>query len=226
MQALKDGGTATLALVQNAIYRATLVQMRLGMFDEPSSLPWYNLGPQNVTTPRNLEISYNAAQQGQVLLKNLNNALPILNTTISSIALIGPNANNTKVMEGNYYGNPPFIYSVYEGLKQYVSKVDYEEGCAISSQNTTGFAAAINAAKNADLTVMVMGLDQSQEAEGHDRGNILLPGVQYDLIEQVSTASKGKTILVILSGGCVDISNQTNSNKIAGIIWGGYPGMY
>ncbi len=63
----------------------------------------------------------------------------------------------------------------------------------------------------------------------HDRKDLLLPGYQNELIEQVSSASKGKTILVILSGGCVDISNQTFNiglNKIDAIVWGGYGGMY
>eukprot|EP01084_Bolivina_argentea_P283736 486031_1 len=94
INAIKNGGSKTLALVQNAIYKATIVQMRLGMFDPPEIQPYNKLGPANVTSPRNLEISYNAAQQGQVLLKNLNNVLPVSNKTITSIALIGPNANN------------------------------------------------------------------------------------------------------------------------------------
>eukprot|EP01084_Bolivina_argentea_P283731 486022_1 len=219
-------GAISLELLQNAIYELTLIQMRLGMFDNSEMLPWYNYGPANVTSNKSLRISYDAARQGQVLLKNVNKALPLDASETKSIALIGPNANNTVVMEGNYYGSPPFIYSVFDGLKEYISNVNYEEGCSMATDNKTGFEAAINAAKTADVTIMVMGLDQTQEKEAKDRSNLLLPGVQYELIEQVSAAAKGKTILVLLSGGCVDVSNQTFNDNINAIIWSGYPGMY
>ena len=99
-----------------------------------------------------------------VLLKNLDNTLP-LKSKPSSIALIGPNANNPNVQKGNYYGTPPFMISVLAGLSMYVdsSNIKYEHGVDINSQNASGIPAAVNAAKNADVTVMVMGLDQSQE---------------------------------------------------------------
>ena len=222
--AITSGGVPV-TTVQASIYRATLVQMRLGMFDNPSAVPWANYGPSDVCTDYNLKLAYEASQQGIVLLKNTGN-LPYVNSTIKSIALIGPNAKNTAVMEGNYHGKAPFIIDVYTGLESYVSNITYQEGIPISSQNESGFPAAINAAKEADLTIMVMGLDQSQESEGHDRSSIALPGQQLDLIQKVSSASKGDTILVILSGGCVDISDSKESSNINGIIWGGYPGMY
>ena len=56
-----------------------------------------------------MEISYNAAQQGQILLKNNGNTIPLDNESISNVTLIGPDSNNTVVMEGNYNnGQPPF----------------------------------------------------------------------------------------------------------------------
>ena len=53
-----------------------------------------------------------------------------------------------------------------------------------------------------------------------------MPGQQNNLISQVSKAAKGSVILVILSGGCVDISDWRDSDDIDAIIWAGYPGMY
>ena len=193
INAINDGAVS-LQTIQQAIYKATLVQMRLGMYDSDSLLPpqWTKLNQNDVLSELALEISYNAAQQGQVLLKNNNNSLPLDNKTISSLALIGPNANNTVVMEGNYNGQPPFIYSVLDGIKKYVGNIDYVKGCEIADNDTSEFEAAINAAKQADITVMVMGLNQSQEREGYDRPNILLPGVQAELIKQACDASKGK----------------------------------
>ena len=65
------------------------------------------------------------------------------------------------VMWGNYHGVPPFTISAVDGLSMYVSNVDFEEGVGMSSANTSGIAAAVKAAQSADVTVLVMGLDQS-----------------------------------------------------------------
>jgi hypothetical protein len=70
-----------------------------------------------------------------------------------------------------------------------------------------------------------MGLDQSIEAETVDRTGLLLPGHQQDLVSKVAAASKGPTILVLMSGGPVDITFAKNDPKVAGILWAGYPGQ-
>eukprot|EP00488_Nonionellina_sp_1-RS-2012_P001469 TRINITY_DN2369_c0_g1_i1.p1 TRINITY_DN2369_c0_g1~~TRINITY_DN2369_c0_g1_i1.p1 ORF type:complete len:161 (+),score=34.08 TRINITY_DN2369_c0_g1_i1:46-483(+) len=104
----------------------------------------------------------------------------------------------------------------------YVDNVNYQEGVGISSNNISGISAAVTAAASADVTVLVMGIDQSQESEGRDRSNIALPGQQNNLIAQVAAAAKGCVILVVFSGGCVDISKWRDSDDIAAIIWAGY----
>merc|ERR1712228_742167 len=148
----------------------------------------------------------------------MGNTLPLDNSSISSVAAIGPNANSINVMWGNYHGTPPFTITAMDGLSMFVGIVDYEEGVQINSANTTGIAAAVKAAQSADVTILVMGLDQSQESEGHDRTNIAMPGQQNNLISQVSKAAKGSVILVILSGGSVDISEWRDSNDVDAII--------
>lgn len=76
----------------------------------------------------------------------------------------------------------------------------------------------------ADATVLVVGIDQSIEAEGRDRVDIQLPGQQPLLVTEVAKAAKGKVILVIMSGGGFDISFAKNDGNIASILWVGYPG--
>lgn len=70
-----------------------------------------------------------------------------------------------------------------------------------------------------------MGLDQSIEAETIDRGGLLLPGRQQELVSKVSAASRGPTVLVLMSGGPIDVSFANNDPRIAGILWAGYPGQ-
>lgn len=79
--------------------------MRLGFFDgDPSKQPYGNLGPKDVCTSENQELAREAARQGIVLLKNSPGSLPLNAKAIKSLAVIGPNANATRVMIGNYEG--------------------------------------------------------------------------------------------------------------------------
>jgi len=71
----------------------------------------------------------------------------------------------------------------------------------------------------------VIGLDQGQESEGRDRVIIALPGVQNTLIRQVADASKGPVVVVVMTGGPVDISVAKNHPKVNAIVWAGYPGQ-
>lgn len=80
--------------------------MRLGFFDgDPRKQLYGNLGPKDVCTAANQELAREAARQGFVLLKNTAGSLPLSANTIKSLAVIGPNANITHDMLGNYEGN-------------------------------------------------------------------------------------------------------------------------
>ena len=58
---------------------------------------------------------------------------------------------------------------------------------------------------------------QSIEREGRDRGDIKLPGNQNDLVSKVTDAAGGKPVIVIvISGGCVDVSAVDSNSKVNG----------
>lgn len=79
--------------------------MRLGFFDgDPSKQEFGNLGPSDVCTAEHQQLALDAAKQGIVLLKN-DGSLPLSPNNTKSLAVIGPNANVTRVMIGNYAGN-------------------------------------------------------------------------------------------------------------------------
>jgi beta-D-xylosidase 4 len=141
------------------------------------------------------------------------------------LAVIGPNANVTRVMIGNYAGIPCKYTTPFQGLQKY-SKAIYQPGCTNVSCIGSGLInAAVQAATTADAVVLVVGLDQSIEAEGRDRVDLLLPGQQQNLVSNVSSAAKGPVILVIMSAGPIDISFAKHNDKISGILWVGYPGQ-
>lgn len=98
-------------------------------------------------------------------------------------------------------------------------------GCAdVLCKNESLIFPAMQAAKEADATIILAGLDLSVEAESLDRDDLLLPGYQTQLIKQVADAAKGPVILVIMSAGGIDISFAKSNTNIKAILWVGYPG--
>ncbi|KDP28242.1 hypothetical protein JCGZ_14013 [Jatropha curcas] len=216
------------AHVNGALVNTLTVQMRLGMFDgEPSSHPYGNLGPEDVCTQAHQELALEAARQGIVLLKNNNHgpSLPLFTHRHRTIAVIGPNSNVTVTMIGNYAGVACGYTTPLQGIGSYARTI-YKQGCPdVGCASDQLFGEAIGAASQADATVLVMGLDQSIEAEFRDRTGLLLPGRQQEFVSKVASASKGPTILVLMSGGPIDVSFAKNDPKISAILWTGYPGQ-
>lgn len=212
--------------VNNALVNTLKVQMRLGMFDgEPSQHPFGNLGPKDVCTPAHQELALESARQGIVLLKNHGPSLPLSTRRYHTVAVIGPNSNVTNTMIGNYAGVACGYTTPLQGIGKY-AKTIHQQGCDdVACTTDKLFGEAVNAASQADATVLVIGLDQSIEAEFKDRAGLLLPGRQQDLVSKVAAASKGPTILVLMSGGPIDLAFAKNDPRIGAILWAGYPGQ-
>ncbi|KAF3457348.1 hypothetical protein FNV43_RR02005 [Rhamnella rubrinervis] len=219
-------GLVTESNVNNALANTIAVQMRLGMFDgEPSTQPFGNLGYKDVCTPAHQQLALEAAHQGIVLLKNHGGILPLSNTRHKTVAVIGPNADVNVTMIGNYAGIACGYTTPLQGIGRY-SRTIHQQGCAdVACNDNEQFEAAEAASKQADATVLIMGLDQSIEAESRDRTGLLLPGYQQELVFRVARASRGPTVLVLMSGGPVDVSFAKKDPRIGAILWVGYPGQ-
>lgn len=112
-----------------------------------------------------------------------------------------------------------------QGIARYVKTI-HQAGCRdVACNGNHLFGSAEMAARHADATVLVMGLDQSIEAEFRDRVGLLLPGHQQELVSRVARASKGPVALVLMCGGPVDVTFAKNDPKISAILWVGYPGQ-
>ncbi|XP_027351414.1 putative beta-D-xylosidase isoform X2 [Abrus precatorius] len=209
-----------------ALANLITVQMRLGMFDgEPSAQPYGNLGPRDVCTPAHQQLALEAARQGIVLLQNKGNTLPLSPVQHRTVGVIGPNSDVTVTMIGNYAGVACGYTTPLQGIARYVKTV-HQVGCReVACGGNQLFGAAETVARRVDATVLVMGLDQSIEAETRDRLGLLLPGHQQELVSRVARASRGPVILVIMSGGPVDVTFAKNDPKISAILWAGYPGQ-
>ncbi|KAG0448631.1 hypothetical protein HPP92_027718 [Vanilla planifolia] len=224
-----QAGNLSEADVDRAISNNFATQMRLGFFDgNPRQLAFGKLGPSDVCTKANQDLALEAARQGIVLLKNSNGSLPLDSSSIDTLALIGPNINVTKTMIGNYEGTPCKYTTPLQGLTATSSnsKILAVPGCTDVACSANGFQldAAKQAAAKADVTVLIVGADQSVEREGVDRTDLNLPGQQNVLVQEVTKAAKGLVVLVIMSGGPFDVSFAKDDDRVSAILWVGYPG--
>ncbi|KAK9097042.1 hypothetical protein Sjap_022539 [Stephania japonica] len=206
--------------------QAVAVAFNSGLFDgDPAKGKYGKLGPQNVCSPEHTKLALEAARQGIVLLKNEKSFLPLNRNSIASLAVIGPLANDSLQLGGGYSGIPCNSWSFLEGFESFVEKVSYTAGCIdVPCRSSDGFKEAVHIAKEADVVIVVAGLDLSQETEDLDRVSLLLPGKQMELVSAVAVASQRPLVLVLTGGGPIDVSFADADSRIASIIWVGYPG--
>lgn len=211
--------------IDRALLNLFSVRIRLGLFNgDPTKLPYGNISPNEVCSPAHQALALDAARNGIVLLKNNLKLLPFSKRSVSSLAVIGPNAHVVKTLLGNYAGPPCKTVTPLDALRSYVKNAVYHQGCDSVACSNAAIDQAVAIAKNADHVVLIMGLDQTQEKEDFDRVDLSLPGKQQELITSVANAAKKPVVLVLICGGPVDISFAANNNKIGSIIWAGYPG--
>ena len=222
VQAYNDGAITDYDL-NLALLRQFSSLVRLGYFDPPERQVYRSYGWEHVNTTGAHLLDRTATLESIVLLKNDANALPLSTDNVKSIALVGPHANNPGIQEGNYNGRPCFIHTPFSVLSAMQGMtVNYAQGVDVNTTRTSGFDAAVSAAKSSDVIVYVGGIDEQVESEGHDRNTIDLPGQQINLIKQLEAT--GKPLIVILfGGGGVDITYLRDSSNTHAIIWAGYP---
>ncbi|CAM4775768.1 unnamed protein product [Rotaria magnacalcarata] len=217
--------------IDQALQRSFNVLVRLGYFDPPEQQPYRKLSHADVDTAETRQLSLHAAQQSIVLLKNTNKALPLnLNQLMNKrIALIGPTANATVLMQGNYYGKAPFLIDPINGfqaaIQGYSINISFAYGCKISDVDQSGFAEAIELARLSDIVIFFGGIDQSIESEGTDRTSIALPSVQLALLEQLEKVVRSPLHVVIMSGSSLDLAYIRDSSQYDSLIWMGYAGQ-
>ena len=210
-------------LVDDAVSRILRVKFELGLFDDPYRYLDAEREKEVINHPDNHKAVLEMAKKSIVLLKNENQLLP-LNKSDQRIALIGALANDNNSPLGNWRTNSDnkTAVTVLEGMKAYPNNkliyskgadvnlnddgvVKFHEKVKINDTNKSGFNAAKNAAKNADVVVMVLGEDGFQSGEGRSRTDIGIPGVQQELLEEVYKVNKN-IVLVLMNGRPLNIN--------------------
>jgi beta-glucosidase len=225
------------SLLDEGLRRVLRQKFATGVFEQPyvdSSVVVFD-------TAEDRQLAREMARKSIILLKNDGDVLP-LSKAVSSIAVIGPNADMTRNLFGDY-AYPAHIeallemtrgenvlsmpvpegietvsdfidvVSVLDAIKNQVSpgtQLHYAQGCAVNDDVTAGFAAAVAAAKRADIAILVMGdkaglTDDCTSGEARDRTSLDLPGVQEQLVKAIYDTGT-PVVLVLVNGRPVTLN--------------------
>jgi beta-glucosidase len=115
-------------------------RFELGMFDPADMLPWAKLGADVISSEKNDAMAVQAARESMVLLENKAGILP-LSKSIKTLAVLGPNADDVNLQNGNYGGTPTAAHqhSLLSGIKAAVpgAKIIYNKACELNDEYTT-----------------------------------------------------------------------------------------
>jgi len=210
-------GLITEQAIDTAVKRLFLARMRLGVFDPPERVRWAQIPISVLDRPAHRALARQVARESIVLLKNAGSVLP-LRKDIGTIAVIGPNCDDRRMLLGNYEGAPADSITPLRGIREAVSRgtrVLYARGSDWVVPGDSGLAEAVRAAEQADVVVLCLGLTAQLEGEemsvetpgfrGGDRTRIDLPDAQQRLLERIVAVGKA-TVLVLMSGSAVAVN--------------------
>ena len=200
-------------------------RMELGMFDPAEMLPWAKMGPEVISSEKNNELAIQAARESMVLLEN-KNVLP-LSKQLKTIAVVGPNADDAAMLNGNYGGTPTkeHTHTLLDGIKAAVphANIIYNKACELKRFNggpadfaeagsyrwrapeyvaTTDFEKLAQEVKDADVIIVIGGISARIEGEGGDKKDIELPMVQQQLLRAMHATGR-PVVFVNCSGSAI-----------------------
>ena len=134
-----DKGLINESTLDEHLRKTLYGRFELGMFDPEDMIPWKDLKPEVISSESNNDLAVQAARESMVLLKN-NGVLP-LSKSIKTIAVVGPNADDVELLNGNYGGTPTdnHKHSLLEGIRNAVpgAKVIYSKACELTDEYNT-----------------------------------------------------------------------------------------
>lgn len=199
LEELVSEGKVKMSLIDESVRRVLRIKFRLGLFEHPY-VPEYTES-ERFMLPESMETAARLAEESMVLLKN-NGILPL--ESQKRIAVVGPLARNGKDLLGSWcaYGRPEDVHQLYDGmLEEFAGKasVRFAEGCKMEGSDRSGFASALNLARQSDVVVLCLGERREWSGENASRSTIALPAIQEELVKEMKKA--GKPIVLVLANG-------------------------
>ncbi len=231
-------GKVEIALIDQAVRNILTAKFKAGLFDRPYMAP--KKVSNLIHTISSVQLAREIAEESIILLKNENNQLPLDVSTLNSIAVIGPNADQVQYGDYSCTKDNASGVTILEGIKQYANNkvtINYAKGCRISGDDTSNIPAAVAVAEKSDVVVLVIGGtssvlsgigwgkdipgDYPTSGEGFDRTSLTPPGVQSELIQAIYKTGK-PIVLVMVHGRAYSIPWE--KEHIPAIVEAWYPG--
>lgn len=203
-----------ITIIDQAVRRVLELKFKLGLFDDPYRYSDEERERNEIRSVNNLNEALDIAKRSIVLLKNQGNILP-LDKDPGKIAVIGPVGNNKAELNGtwSFFGEPQHPVSILEGVKNKVAdsaNVFFAKGCDFYSDSKDGFQEAVQLAQSSDIIIAAVGESAVMNGEGASRAEIVLPGVQLELIKELKKT--GKPVIVLVQSGRPLLLNWLNEN--------------
>jgi beta-glucosidase len=188
--------------VDVALTRVLRARFLLGEFDPADQVSYQTITPAVVESPANAQLALEAAREAIVLLKNDGALLPLDRSSLRSIAVIGPHADDVTL--GGYSGVPTRTVSPLSGITAKLPpgvSITTAPGCSIvGAKDQAAIDTAVAIARASDVAIVVAGTSQEVLREEMDRSDWNLPGAQGDLVQAV-VAANPRTVLVLVTAG-------------------------
>lgn len=123
-----EKGLVTEKEINESLKRLIIARIKLGDFDDDSLVPWTKIPKSVVCSEEHRALSRKMAQESIVLLQNKGGILP-LKKNAGKIVVMGPNANDSTMLLGNYNGFPMYAVTILKGIQEKAYNVKYVEGC-------------------------------------------------------------------------------------------------
>ena len=134
-----DKGMIDEAVLDGHLRKTLYGRFELGMFDPAEMLPWADLGEDVISSESNHRLAVQAARESMVLLHN-NGILPLAKN-LKKIAVVGPNADDAALLNGNYGGTPTkeHTHTLLEGIRAAVpgTEIYYSKACELDDDYET-----------------------------------------------------------------------------------------
>ncbi len=200
---LVKSGAVPMGTIDVAVRRILYVKSAIGLFDNPYRSLNEEAEKTRIYTSSHRALARESAARSVVLLKN-DGVLPIDPANGQRSALIGPFAEDRANIYGPwaFYGDPDKGVDIATGLRGALpdaSKLSVTRGSDISGAIDGGIAAAIDAAKAADIVLLAIGESQAMSGEAQSRTMIEIPAAQQALADAV--VATGKPVAVLLRHG-------------------------
>ena len=231
IEAVKQG-LVTEKEIDEALTQLLKTRFKLGLFDPPGKNPYDAIASDVINSGSHRELAREVAGKSIVMLKN-NGVLP-LKDDLPYYYVTGPNAGNVDALIGNYYGVNNNIVTILEGISGAIqpgSQLQYKMGFLLDRENINSIDWTTGDAKQANATIVVMGISgliEGEEGESiasphfGDRLDYNIPKNQIEFLKKLKDGNKNPVIAVVTGGSPMNLSEVHELADAVLLIW--YPG--